>query len=138
MAEKKIYSAEINHVVPFFDLDPMQIVWHGNYLKYFDMARFALFNQAGIDLYDFYLKTQYLFPVVKTETKYIESLRYGDQFVCKASVMESQIKIVIGFEIRRNGRIYARGRSDQVAVKMPENEMLFQIPAEIRKAFGMI
>ena len=40
-------SHEIRLSVPFHDLDPMDVVWHGNYLKYFDMARFALFREAG-------------------------------------------------------------------------------------------
>ena len=29
---------EKKFIVPFHDLDPMQIMWHGNYLKYFDMT----------------------------------------------------------------------------------------------------
>ncbi len=40
----------INHMVklldfptlPFHDLDPMRVVWHGNYMKYFEIARDGL------------------------------------------------------------------------------------------------
>ena len=46
---------EFKRRVPFHDLDPLQIVWHGNYLKYFDIARFGLFKQAGLDLYQYFL-----------------------------------------------------------------------------------
>jgi acyl-CoA thioesterase FadM len=41
-------------IVPFHDLDPMQIMWHGNYLKYFDMTRSALFADAGVDLFGYF------------------------------------------------------------------------------------
>ena len=141
MDNKKQISHEVKLSVPFHDLDPMHIVWHGNYLKYFDIARFGLFSSAGIDLYEFYKKTNYLFPLTKTSTKHIIPLKYNDAFTCKATVIEAQIKIVIDFEIRRPGRsgsdeVCTKGRGEQVAVKYPEMEIMFEIPGEIRKALG--
>ncbi|MBT8359105.1 MAG: acyl-CoA thioesterase [Desulfobacterales bacterium] len=141
MNHKKQISHEVNLSVPFHDLDPMHIVWHGNYLKYFDIARFELFSSAGIDLYEFYKKTNYLFPLTKTSTKHIIPLKYNDAFTCKATVIEAQIKIVIDFEIRRPGpsgsdEVCTKGRGEQVAVKYPEMEIMFEIPGEIRKALG--
>ena len=131
-------SCEIIHKVPFYDLDPMQIVWHGNYFLYFEDARVALLAQRGIDLYKFYLKTQYLFPIVKTSTKHIYPLRNGDEFICKATIIEGKTKIVVDFEIRlkSDDRICTRGRTEQVAVKAPEMEIMFTIPDEIRLALG--
>lgn len=32
-------NTEIKIKVPFYDLDPMNIVWHGNYVKYMEEAR---------------------------------------------------------------------------------------------------
>jgi acyl-CoA thioester hydrolase len=131
-------SCEITHKVPFYDLDPMQIVWHGNYFLYFEDARVALFAQLGIDLYEFYVRTQHLFPIIKTSTKHIYPLRNGDEFICKATVIEGRSKIVVDFEIRLkgDGRVCTRGRTEQVAVKAPEMEILFTIPDEIRNALG--
>ena len=131
-------SHEIELSVPFHHLDPMQIVWHGNYFKYFDQARFALFDQVGIDLYQYFKEANCLFPIVKTATKHIIPLRYRDQFVCRATVAEAQAKIVIDFEIRRipNGEVCTLARSEQVAVRHPEMEMEFQIPADVRRALG--
>lgn len=131
-------SHEVRMTVPFHDVDPMQIVWHGNYLKYFDIARFGVFNKAGIDLWEFFEKTGYLFPITRTTTKHILPLRYRDEFLCTATVIEAKIKIVIDFEIRLAGRdeIFTKGRGDQVAVKYPEMEMMLEIPEEIRRALG--
>ena len=136
MTGKHHLSCEIVHKVPFYDLDPMQIVWHGNYFHYFEDARVALFAKVGIDLYEFYTRTQYLFPIIKTSTKHIYPLRNGDEFICKASVVEGKTKIVVDFEIRlkNDGKICARGRTEQVAVKAPEMEIMFTIPDEIRQA----
>jgi len=138
MGSDKNKSYEVKLTVPFHDLDPMQMVWHGHYLKYFDIARSELFNNLGVDLYKYFKRTNYLFPITKTTTKYIVSLRDRDEFNCKATVVEEQYKIAVEFQIRltKNNQICARGRSEQVAVKYPEMEIMFEIPEEIRKALG--
>ena len=47
MEAAKRPSYEVTLKVPFYDLDPMQIVWHGHYLKYFDIARSELLRPPG-------------------------------------------------------------------------------------------
>ena len=138
MSNEKNRTCEVILTVPFHDLDPLQMVWHGNYLKYFDIARSALFVQGSMDLFDYFKTTNYLFPITKTSTKYISSLRYLDRFKSIAKVVEAQYKIVIDFEIRlvKNNQIYARGRSEQVAIRHPDMEILFEIPGDIRSALG--
>ena len=119
-------SYEVKLSVPFHDLDPMQVVWHGNYLKYFDIARFGLFNESGIDLSRYYEEPN--------STKYIYPLRHAEEFICRATIVEAYIKIVINFEIRRvkDNIICAKGMSEQIALKMPEREMMYEIPHDIR------
>jgi acyl-CoA thioester hydrolase len=131
-------SHEVNLKVAFHDLDPLQIVWHGNYLKYFDIARFALFKSVGIDLYAYMLEKKYTFPVTRTSMKHIQPLRAFDEFVCKATCTEAEYKIALDFEIRKSdgGILCVRGNSEQLAVRFPEMEMEFLIPDDIRAAFG--
>ncbi|MDP2644590.1 MAG: thioesterase family protein [Desulfobacterales bacterium] len=138
MNSGKNTTCEVNLTVPFHDLDPLQMVWHGNYIKYFDVARSALFNQAGIDLFHYFNRTSTLFPVTKTSVKFISSLRYLDEFKCTATVVQAQYKIVLDFRISLadGKKICAKGRSEQVAVKFPQMEILFEIPEDIRKALG--
>ncbi|MCJ8501620.1 acyl-CoA thioesterase [Desulfatitalea alkaliphila] len=127
---------ETNMTVAFHDLDPLQIVWHGNYLKYFDIARFGLFASVGVDLYAYMLEKHYVFPVTRSSLKHIVPLRAFDQFTCSATVTECQYKIVLNFEIRKGPDMLlcARGSSEQLAVRFPEMEMEFQIPDDIRRA----
>ncbi len=132
-------SFDIDMKVAFHDLDPLQIVWHGNYLKYFDVARFGLFAAAGIDLYQYMLTQKYVFPVTRSAVKHIVPLRPFDEFVCRALVTEAQYKIVMKFEIRKKDEdrtVCARGTSEQLAVRFPEMEMEFAIPDDIREALG--
>ncbi len=128
-------SFEVEMKVPFYDVDPMQIVWHGNYLKYFDVARTALFDHFGLDLFNFYNPIRYVFPIIKTTTKYIQPLRHRDAFICKATIVEAKIKIVVDFEIRLlpERKLCTRGRTEQAAIKLPDMEMVYRIPEEIHK-----
>jgi acyl-CoA thioester hydrolase len=133
-----VVSYEIQMKVPFHDLDPMQVVWHGNYFKYFDVTRFGLFESVGVDLYGYLESRQMLFPITRASIKHILPLRFDDVFVCRATVTEARYKIAMDFEIRRceTGEICTRGKGEQVAVKLPDMALEFEIPPEITRALG--
>ena len=132
------YAYATRMQVAFHDLDPLQVVWHGNYLKYFDVARFGLFAEAGVDLYDYMIRQQVVFPVTRSAVKHIVPLRHADEFVCRAEVTEAHYKIAMQFTIRRvaDDTLCARGNSDQLCVRLPEMAMEFEIPPEISRALG--
>ena len=45
-------SITITKDIPFYDLDPMAVVWHGNYVKYLEEARCALLFSLGYTYQD--------------------------------------------------------------------------------------
>jgi len=130
-------STSVRLKVPYYDVDLMQVVWHGHYLKYFEMARQALFRECGLDLQRYMEEKKYVFPVIRSKIKYIRPLRLNDEFICTAVLKEARVKIVLDFEIKliADGKVCARGRSEQVALLIPVMEMAFTIPEEIQKAF---
>jgi acyl-CoA thioester hydrolase len=129
-------STVVKLKVPYYDVDLMQVVWNGHYLKYFEVARQALFRECGVDLHRYMQEKRYVFPVIRSMVKHIRPLRLDDEFICTAVLKEARIKIVLDFEIKliANGKVCARGRSEQVALLVPEMEMAFKIPEEIQKA----
>jgi acyl-CoA thioester hydrolase len=131
-------STSVTLKVPYYDVDLMQIVWHGNYLKYFEVARQALFKKYGVDMRRYTEDTRYVFPVVRSMIKHIWPLRFDDEFICTAVLKEARVKIVLDFEIKliSNDKICVKGWTEQVAVLLPEMEMVFQIPEEIQKALS--
>ena len=58
---------QIEITVPFYDLDPMNVVWHGNYVKYMEQARCALLADVNLS-YDDMMKIGVVFPVVTMQT----------------------------------------------------------------------
>jgi len=130
-------STSVTLKVPYYDVDLMQIVWHGNYLKYFEVARQALFREHGVDLRHYTEQTRYVFPVVRSTIKHVWPLKFDDEFTCTVVLKEARVRIVLDFEVKliSDGKLCATGRTEQVAVLLPEMEMVFQIPEEIQKAF---
>lgn len=131
---------EVPLKIPFYDVDPMQIVWHGNYLKYFDIARQELFNAAELDLFNYSTESGYVFPVIRVDVKYVRPLRVNDECICSVFLKDTNVKIIMDFEIRLkdSGVICAQGRSQQAALRLPEMEMQFHIPEDVQKALWAI
>ena len=129
-------STSVRLKVPYYDVDLMQVVWHGHYLKYFEVARHAFFRECGLDLQHYMKEKGYVFPVIRSMVKHIRPLRLDDEFICTALLKEARVKIVLDFEIKliSNGEVCAKGRSEQVAFLIPEMEMVFKIPEEVQKA----
>jgi acyl-CoA thioester hydrolase len=88
--------------VPFHDVDVMGIVWHGHYLKYFEIARTALMREAGMDL-DAMALTGCAWPVVTCEIKYIKPLRYGQKVRVEAAFVEYEDRLKIAYTVRDGG-----------------------------------
>ena len=120
-------EAEIN--VEFFDLDPMQVVWHGNYINYFEVGRRALLEKIGYS-YDEMEKSGFAFPVIEVSAKYLGPLRIRDRARVKAVLMEYENRLLIRYEIRnaQTGLLTTKGSSTQMAFDIRTNESCFVCP----------
>ncbi len=127
-------AAEIELVVPFHDVDAMQVIWHGHYFKYFELARCALLQ--GID-YDYpqMQASGYLWPVVEVQVKYVRPARYGQRLGVRAELLEWENRLKIGYLIRdaAGGERLTKGWTIQVAVHAASGELQFVSPAVLRE-----
>jgi len=125
-------SAEI--VVPFHDLDPVDIVWHGNYVKYLEVARDELMHRIGYS-HDAMLASGFVWPVVEMKLRYLQPARLRQKLRVRASVLEyeQRLKIVYDISDATSGRRLTRAHTVQVAVRVDTGEMLFQTPQVLRE-----
>ncbi|WP_257312814.1 acyl-CoA thioesterase [Geothrix fuzhouensis] len=127
--------------IPFHDVDSMGIVWHGHYLKYFEIARTALMRRAGLDVADM-LATGCAWPVVTCEVKYIRPLRYGQRILVEAYLEEYEFRIGIAYTVRdeTTGERLTRGRTRQLPIDSATGELCPGTPpgmiAAIERALG--
>jgi len=122
-------SAEVEIEIPFFDVDPMAVAWHGHYVKYFEVARCAMLRKIDYD-YPKMHASGYLFPVVELYLKYVNAARYGQAVVVAAEILEYENRLKIGYRIRdkASGQRLTKGWSVQVAVDAKTNELQFVSP----------
>jgi len=121
--------AEAEITVEFFHLDPLRIVWHGNYLNYFEAGRRALLEKIGYGYIEME-KSGYAFPVIEVSVKYLSSLRLGDRARVKAILMEYENRLLIRYEIRNaeTGQLTTKGSSTQMAFDINKNDSCFVCP----------
>ena len=95
----KIYCSETAEFqVAFFDLDPMNVVWHGNYVKYMEIGRCALLDKIGYN-YTKMVESGYAFPVTDIKVRYIKPLNFGEHAKIVSSLVEYENMIKIKYEI---------------------------------------
>lgn len=130
MSKPAILWAEVEIEVPFHDVDVMQVVWHGHYVKYFEIGRCALLRRFDYD-YRQMEESGYLWPVVDFHLKYVRPARYGQRIVVRAELLEYENRLKMGYEIRdaESGERLTSGSTIQVAVDGASNELQFISPA---------
>lgn len=91
------FTAEVELTIPFHDVDMMGVAWHGNYFRYFEVAREALLNQFNYG-YRQMKESGYLWPVVDARVKYRHALTFEQRIRVRAHIESS--KTVCGLAIR--------------------------------------
>lgn len=122
-------SAEAIIKVQFYDLDPMQVVWHGNYVRFLEQARCALLDKIGFN-YEEMSRTRYAWPVVDMRVKYVRPIRFAQQIRVTATLLEYENRLKLGYVITdvASGEVLTKAHTVQVAVDMATNELLFESP----------
>lgn len=96
-------------LVRFNEADPLGIVWHGHYIRYFEDGREAFGIKYGIGYLDFYRKG-YVVPVVSVQCDYKRSLRYGERVV-----VETHFEPTEAAKLKFSYRLYKAGTNELVA-----------------------
>lgn len=66
--------------VRFSEIDSMQIVWHGEYVRYFEDGREAFGKQYGLGYMDIY-REGYLVPIVDLTCQFKQPLSFGEEAI---------------------------------------------------------
>jgi acyl-CoA thioester hydrolase len=122
-------SADISIKSQFYDLDPMGIVWHGNYARFFEQARCALLDKLDYN-YQQMNDSGYAWPIVEMRIKYVRPIRFPQEIVVTATLIEYENRLKINYLIVDSvtSEKLTKGFTIQVAVDKKTDEMLFQSP----------
>jgi acyl-CoA thioester hydrolase len=122
----------------FYEIDPMEVVWHGHYVKYMEQARCALlarFNYGYPQMRD----SGYAWPVVDLQVKYVRPVRFAQKLKVRAQIVEWENRLRIEYVMRdaESGERVNRASSIQVAVDLKTGEMCFVCPQVLWDRLGV-
>ena len=125
-----VLTESANILVKFNEADPLGIVWHGHYIRYFEDGREAFGEKYGFRYLDIY-QQGYTVPVVKVACNYKRSLRYGDRVIVETTyVNTAAAKIRFEYKLYNaaTGELVADGSSLQVFLDVATSSLQLTVP----------
>ena len=131
MSKKNILQTETEVLVRFNEADPLGIVWHGHYIRYFEDGREDFGKRYGIGYLDFY-ENGFVIPVVNVDCSFKKSLRYGDTVLVETLFIPcdaAKIKFSYRLFNKNTKELVATGNSVQVFLDRAHSVLQLQNPA---------
>ena len=132
------WFAETETRVQFYDLDPMEVVWHGHYVNYLEIVRGVLLDTIDYN-YGQMKASGYLWPVIDLHVRYAAPATYGQRLKLRAEIVEWENRLKISYLVTdaASGRRLARATTTQVAVEIASHEMCFVSPPVLLQKLGV-
>lgn len=107
--EQKVY---------YSDTDAYGVVWHGSYLRWFEMGRIELCEQMGHNLLDLQAQNIAL-PVVNINVRYKSSAKINDEMIIETSIKKfNPLSVTFEQKIvdKYDNKLFAEATVDVVAI----------------------
>jgi acyl-CoA thioester hydrolase len=102
-------QSRVQVTVRYAETDMMGIVYHANYLPWFEVGRTTLLKEIGIP-YRRLEEEGFRLPVLEVTAKYLRPAVYDDTLDVTSTVSERPLlRIRIAYEVRRAGELLATG-----------------------------
>ncbi|MCP3031300.1 acyl-CoA thioesterase [Halobacillus sp. A1] len=117
--------------VRYQETDMMGVVYHANYLVWFEMGRTSLIEDLGFKYHEIE-KQGVVSPVVDASVSFKQPVRYGDDVYVKTWVEDYDgLRITYGYQVyHADGKVAVEGETKHVIVKKESFR-----PVSIRRSF---
>jgi acyl-CoA thioester hydrolase len=134
MSEKDVIETTLR--VRYAETDAMGIVYHTNYIVWFEVGRGEYFRQKGGNYRDVEDGGLFL-PVTEVDARFLASARYDDEVVVRTSVERLRSRTVtMYYEVlmKETGQVLVTGHTKHLCVDAEGN--MRRLPGELRETFG--
>ena len=117
-------------LVRFNEADPLGIVWHGHYIRYFEDGREAFGNMHDLGYLEVY-KLGFVIPVVSVQCDFKKSLRYGDRVIVETKYIPTdaaKLKFIYRLFNAITNELVATGSSVQVFLSKEDSVLQLSNP----------
>lgn len=134
MTNKIMYASETEILVPFHDVDSMNVVWHGYYAKYFEVARCEFLEMFHYS-YQAMRDSGFSWPIIDMRVKYVKPIVFGQKIRVHCSLREWEYRLKLDYLISDavTGTRLTKGYTVQVAIDMQTELMCFESPPILKQ-----
>ena len=121
--------------VRFNEADPLGIVWHGHYIRYFEDGREAFGNTHGLGYLEVY-KEGFVIPIVSVHCEFKRSLKYGDRVIVETKYIPTdaaKLKFTYRLFNAATNELVATGSSVQVFLDKENSSLQLTNPPFFNK-----
>ena len=129
MKKTLVHSTDID--VKFSEADPLGIVWHGHFIRYFEDGREAFGAAYGLRYLDLFRK-DIVVPIIHIDCNYRRILRYGHTIRLETTYVDTPAaKLLFDYTITdlHTGERVANGNSVQVFMDRQSLELMLTLPS---------
>ncbi len=128
----RFHETVVELTVPFHDVDPLGVVWHGHYYKYLELARTAMLQPLGLDGQEL-IESGHRMYISDARCRYLSPLRYRDRVRVVGWLREWEQRIYLAYEVMNvtAARRAARAHTVLVVTDAAGN-LLFEVPPVLR------
>jgi len=113
--------------VPYAHVDKMGIVYYAHYLVYFEMARSAMFREAGLP-YGELESRGILLPVIEAHCEYRKPAGFDDELCVTVHNFEQRGAVLhVEYEVKKGEKLLAAGYTHHVCLS-PRGKVLKPSP----------
>ena len=80
-------QSEVTLITSFQDADPMGVIYHGNYFRFFEEVRRIMMDKIEYNYHEM-KDSGYMWPIIDTRVKYIKAIPFNHQIKVSAKLTE--------------------------------------------------
>ncbi len=117
------------------EVDTMNNICHGNYLKYLELARYKLFESIGCS-YETIASHDIVCPVIKINMSFLGAIKLNQKIKIRCFLQEIEPGILVDYEIydKESKKLLFTGCSVQTYVDVKSKKSFDKAPEFLQKA----
>jgi acyl-CoA thioester hydrolase len=128
MPRSLTHTTEVH--VRFSECDPLKIVWHGNYVKYFEDGREDFGKTHNLSYLEIYSNNGLSVPLVHMELDFKKVVGFGETIKVQTTLVDDPAaKIIFLYKIfNSKNEVVCTGKTIQAFVHLEKKELLITMP----------
>lgn len=122
-------------IVRFSECDALKMVWHGNYVKYFEDGRESFGKQFGLEYLQLYENAGFVAPIIHLNCDYKKMVGLSETITVETTYVDTPAaKMIFEYKIfNQKNELVCVGKTIQVFLNIETKELMITVPPFLQK-----